>query len=471
MKKMLLALLMLSSFSMMAQQRSNANPLEALQNEKDPAILQEKIKSLENGTSEDLMILFQYYNRDSVKTKAITKLINAKYPKSNEARMTRVMSFLNVKGGPEKTEAHFISVRSEYPNLNLDMEKNLVSLAYAEVPNAGKVMQYINSMEDPVYKVAAINMAIDLINPIDKALALDIATKGFEKAKKLKSRITLSEPMKIDPKVVYNEYINMYSKLLFKAGKNEEAYKFTKEAYTHLGNRDAELTENYGYLSAINGNYEEALPILAKSVKEGKADKKYIDQVKIGYAKLNPGSDVDAYVASLKKEFIKTIRGLVEKSIINETPPDFYIKDINGNKVTLADFKGKTIVLDFWATWCAPCIASFPAMQIAVNKYKNDPDVKFLFIHTAERVPDPLTDAQNLLKKRNFNDFDLYMDTVDPTLKAPPALKAFKISGIPMKYVIDANGKIRFKVSGFHGKDEAVAEEVAIMIEMARKGA
>lgn len=457
---------------MMAQQRSDENSqLVALQNEKDPAVLQQKIKTLENGTSEDLMTLFQYYNRDSVKKKAITKLLNDKYPKSNDARMSRMLSFLNVSG-PEKTEAHFKFIKKEYPNVpNLDFEKNLVVLAYAEVPNAEKVMEYINSMEDPVYKVAAINMAIDLIAPIDNSLALDMATKGVERANKLKDQTKLSEPLKVDPKVVYNDYINMYGKLLFQAGKNEEAYKYTKESYQNLKNRDAELTENYGYLSAINGNYEEALPILANSVKDGKNDKKYIEQVRIAYTKLHPGSDVDAYVASLKQEFIEKLKGLVEKSMINETPPDFYIRDVNGKKVTLADFKGKTIVLDFWATWCAPCIASFPAMQMAVQRYKDDPDVKFLFIHTAEHSPDPLTDAQNLLRKRHFNDFDLYMDTVDPILKAPPALKAFKISGIPMKYVIDANGKIRFKVSGFQGKDEAVAEEVAIMIEMARKGA
>src|SRR5688572_11534664 len=142
MKKVLLALLMFCSINMMAQDRSGGNSqLATLRNEKDPVLLQEKIKVLENGTAEDLMVLVQYYNRDSLKKSAVTKTLNRKYPQSNEARMARLLSFHNVKGGPKETESHFKLLRKEYPNVNMDLERNMVAMVYAEVPNAEKVME------------------------------------------------------------------------------------------------------------------------------------------------------------------------------------------------------------------------------------------------------------------------------------------------------------------------------------------
>jgi len=470
MKKIILAILMLSSLSMMAQQREDAgddSKLKALKSEKNVTLRQKKIKALENGTDEDLMLLIQYYDKNAAKKEALIKTLQKKFPQSQHARMMRMVSFLKLKRIPDM-EIHLQSLIKAYPNLNLDMEKSLLSSAYAEVPDATKVLQHINSMKDPVFKVRALVMAIELMAAIDNTKALELATEELEEAKKMKGKTALIEPLKIDPKAAYDDYINLYGKLLFNAGKNDEAYKYTSEAYNSIKNRDSELIENYAFLSSLNGKYEEALPVLEKAVKEGKFDQRYIEQVKNGYTKLNPGKDVDSYIAELKKIFIDKIKSDVSKLMINEASPNFTVTDANGKVISLADFKGKTIVLDFWATWCGPCVASFPAMQMAVNRYANDPNVKFLFIHTWENEPNPLADAKNFLSKRDYK-FDLYMDPRDPVTKRSPAADAFGIDGIPAKFIIDGQGKIRFKLSGFEGKNEAAAEEVVQMVEMARK--
>ncbi|WP_442591243.1 redoxin family protein [Pedobacter sp. AW31-3R] len=472
MKKIILAILMLTSLSIMAQQREEeaTNPkLDALKNEKNQAVLQQKISTLKSGTVDDLELLIQYYHKNAVKKEAVAKILLKKYPQSQNARMLRMTSFLKVQEIPEM-EALLGSMIKEYPNVNLDMEKSLLSSAYAEVPDAAKVLKYTNSMKDPVFKVRALTMAIDLMAAIDNAAALELATGKLDEAKKIKGQTTLIKPLKVDPKAAYDDYINTYGKLLFKAGKNEEAYTYTKEAYDNIEDRDGELIENYAFLSSLNGKYEEALPVLSNAVKEGKFEQKYIDQVKIGYEKLNPGKDVDAYVAGLQNVFIEKIKTHASKLIINEAAPEFTLTDVNGKKVSLADFKGKTLVLDFWATWCGPCVESFPAMQMAVNRYANNPDVKFLFIDCWESVKDPLSAAKNFLSKRNYK-FDLYMDPVDPSTKRSLASDAFKVDGIPAKFIIDGNGNIRFKISGFEGKNEAAAEEVVQMVELARKGA
>jgi len=469
MKKIIITLLFFTSLNLVAQQNRNVNPkLEALRNETDQKVLVQKIKAMESGSAEDLDLLIQYFNRDSSKKAATTKLLLKRYPESPFAKNIRITSFLTIKGGPEETEAFFNKMAMENPNVNLDIEKALVALAYAEIPNKTKALQYINLIEDHVYRVAVITMMLDIIAPVNNTLALDIATKELEGVQKLKGEITLSVPMKIEPKIVYDEYINNYGKLLFKAGKDNEAYKYTSEAYKGMKNKDKELTENYAYLSSsIDGNYEEALPILINAVKDGKNEKRYIDQVRMGYKKLYPGKDADAFIATLQKGFVDEVRANVEKLMINEPAPDFFVTDVNGKKITLSDFKGKIIVLDFWATWCAPCVASFPAMQIAVNRYVNDPEVKFLFIHTWENNADPLKDAKQFLSKRNYN-FNLYMDTIDLATKRPPAVTAFKVNGIPAKFIIDGNGRIRFKLEGFSGTAEAAAEEVVQMIELTR---
>lgn len=470
MKKLFLAILMLGSLGIMAQQRGEGetNPkLDALKNEKNKTVFQQKIKALENGTDEDLMILIQYYDKDTAKKEAATKTLQKKYPLSQNARMMRMMSFLKLKGTPAM-EAHLQSMVKEFPNVNLDMEKSLLSSAYAEEPNSTKVLQYVNSMKDAAFRLRALTMAAELMAPISNAMALELATGKLEEANKLKGKTALSEPLKVEPKAAYDDFINLYGKLLFKAGKNEEAYSYTAEAYNSIKNRDGELNENYAFLSSLRGQYKEALPILAKAVQEGKFEQRYIDQVRKGYKSLNPDKDIDAYIAGLKQVFIDKVKAHVAPMMINESAPDFYVTDVNGNKVTLANFKGKTIVLDFWATWCGPCVESFPAMQMAANRYANDPNVKFLFIHTWENIADPLTDAKNFLSKRNYK-FDLYMDPRDAGTKRSPAADAFKIDGIPAKFIINGDGKIRFKASGFSGKAEAVAEEVVQMVELARK--
>lgn len=469
MKKLIFAVLMSGSLSITAQgTKKDSITLESLKKETNQTVLQQKIKTLENGSAEDMFLLTQYYGKKSSKKDAVIKKLNKKYPDTGLARMARMSYFLDTDGSVKETEAVYKNIAKQYPNINIDFEKNMVALAYAEIADAPGVIKYINAMEDPVYKAFALPMSIELIAPIDTALALELSARELENVNKLKGQTALSNALKLDPKQAYDEYINMYGKLLFKAGKDKEAYKYTKEAFSNIEHKDQELIGNYAFLSSsIDEDYEQALPVLVKIVKDGNNEKRYIDQVRIGYKKLNPDKDAEVYIASLQQGFIEKIKAHAKELMVNKPAPDFYVKDVNGKKVTLADFKGKTIVLDFWATWCGPCVASFPAMQMAANHYADDPDIKFLFIHTWENKADPLTDAKQFLSRRNYN-FDLFMDTIDSATKTPPAAEAFKLTGIPAKFIIDGQGKIRFQVEGFEGTAEEAAQEVIQMVEMAR---
>jgi len=146
--------------------------------------------------------------------------------------------------------------------------------------------------------------------------------------------------------------------------------------------------------------------------------------------------------------------------------PSFTLKDLNGNVVSLKDLKGKVVVLDFWSTWCVPCKKSFPAMQLAVNTYKNDPTVKFLFIHTWETTKTPIEDVKKYIAQSGFN-FQVLMDLKDGTGRNA-AVEAYGVSAIPAKFIIDKAGNIVFKLTGFTGTDAAALQEISEWITLAK---
>jgi len=159
----------------------------------------------------------------------------------------------------------------------------------------------------------------------------------------------------------------------------------------------------------------------------------------------------------------------VEKMKVTVPAPDFEVADFNGKTVSLKSLKGKTVFIDFWATWCVPCVASFPGMQKAVDYYNGDTSVVFMFVHTAEKNGNATEEAKKMIASKKHR-FDVYMDLKDKATGKNPMLTAFRVSGLPTKLVIDPNGVIRYRTAGYIGVDEAIPE-IKTMIDMARKDA
>ncbi|WP_084236615.1 redoxin domain-containing protein [Pedobacter africanus] len=261
--------------------------------------------------------------------------------------------------------------------------------------------------------------------------------------------------------------LHLYSQVMGKQGDYKKAFAAIKECYEQAVRKPARLVAEYYYLMSKTGGYKEALPELEKAVLAGLADDDYKAELKSAYAKVNPGKDSYAYLSALTNQVEEKYKNAIAAKMFDEQAPNFKVTDIKGKEVSLSDFKGKIVVLDFWATWCGPCKKSLPAMQMLVNKYKHDPSVVFLFIHTWETVKDPRSDAVNYLLTHNL-DLPLYMDVKNPATKSNPAVSSFGVKGIPAKFIIDGYGKIRFKESGLVWPDEAAVKELSAMVEMSR---
>lgn len=122
--------------------------------------------------------------------------------------------------------------------------------------------------------------------------------------------------------------------------------------------------------------------------------------------------------------------------------PVWTLKDVAGNPVNFADFKGKVVVVDFWATWCPPCRAEIPGYIDLYKKYGKD---KLVIVGVS------MDDGTKVV-----SDFVKKFGVTYPVVMADDAtVAAFGgMDAIPTTFLIDRNGQIRDKKVGAESKDE-----------------
>ncbi|MES2460346.1 MAG: TlpA disulfide reductase family protein, partial [Armatimonadota bacterium] len=135
--------------------------------------------------------------------------------------------------------------------------------------------------------------------------------------------------------------------------------------------------------------------------------------------------------------------------------PDFRALDSNGKVVKLSDYRGKVVVLDFWASWCPPCVASMPHNQAVATKLRNDgvPTVILALDNSEEREP-----FLAWVRKNPALDALVFAHASPKTARIVGDL--YRVSGIPTQYIIDKQGVIRTSLVGFGGPTKALEEAV-----------
>ena len=123
--------------------------------------------------------------------------------------------------------------------------------------------------------------------------------------------------------------------------------------------------------------------------------------------------------------------------------PDFTLKDLNGTTISLSDYSGKVLFLNYWATWCPPCRAEISDFIEVYDEYK-DKGLEILGISVDEISPEKVSD---FVKKSKMN-YPVAMATRElfQNYQSP--------SAIPTTLVIDGDGKIQYKKVGLMSKQE-----------------
>ena len=133
--------------------------------------------------------------------------------------------------------------------------------------------------------------------------------------------------------------------------------------------------------------------------------------------------------------------------------PDFVMNNVAGKEVRLSDYKGKIVILDFWATWCGPCLESFPHTQGVAAKYK-DQDVVVL----ASGTSDTIAKFKEWIPANQSKYPDMVF-TWDPnergsaTFDDRASSKLYRVVGIPTQFVIGRDGKIAATIVGYSKGD------------------
>ena len=126
----------------------------------------------------------------------------------------------------------------------------------------------------------------------------------------------------------------------------------------------------------------------------------------------------------------------VGPAVEGQAAPDFLFKDQSGKRLSLSDFRGKVVLLNFWATWCPPCRDEMPSMQSLQRQMD-----KNQFIILALSVDDSWDQVNRFINQSGFElpvyaDFDKKISSLYGTYKFPET------------YILDKRGVVAFKVIG-----------------------
>ena len=234
-------------------------------------------------------------------------------------------------------------------------------------------------------------------------------------------------------------------------GMPEEAARFFKQALDNNPSDEAQLLNMYGValFQQDNTNLLDETARLFKRVLEisqGKVTQAYINLGMVYFRQGKQEEGLVLFKTYLQKE-PKAANAEWVKSVIknpklwNGKPaPEFNVKSMKGEEFSLRRYKGKVILIDFWAVWCGPCLALMPEMKEIYRKFWND---NFVLLGVS-------------LDSNRFR-LEKYLVTQD--IKWPQYYdgggwnnsigKLYEVSAIPLTVLIDTNGLIRYE--GLHG--------------------
>ncbi len=184
---------------------------------------------------------------------------------------------------------------------------------------------------------------------------------------------------------------------------------------------------------------EDYLPRQVRKLYDRNPDQKHEEILRLSQLRPNITINEDEFNLFAPEGFqVKEYKGFGKRKpsiSVGDIAPDWILSDPLENQYSLRDFKGKIVVIDFWATWCLPCVKKMPEIQKIHEQFK-DKGVRVFGIN--------IWDQGDPIKIMHESGYTYHL-----LLKGDGIAKEYGINGIPTLYVIGKDGKIIFNEVGF----------------------
>ncbi|MEP7080154.1 MAG: TlpA disulfide reductase family protein [Ginsengibacter sp.] len=260
-------------------------------------------------------------------------------------------------------------------------------------------------------------------------------------------------------KAVTGQLKSLMALILVKQGKKDKAHALMAEA--EKNSTDNETLKNAGIFYTKLHDFQSAFNAYRRASYNDPVDTTSYSLMESNYQSWKGSMNgIEKYVQEIEEHWMAEMNKLLQKEIISKPLPDVlssYV-DLKGKSLSPELIRNKIVIMDFWATWCGPCMQAMPFMQQVYEKYKDDSNVVFMIVNSGSQ--NELSDAQGWWGNKTFS-FPVYYNkdrTVGDKL-------GFNV--IPATFVIDKKGNIRFKTIGFEGK--GMTRKLTAEIELLKK--